>query len=110
MALHTAQSTVWGVCCMVYSLHCMFTAHWSSVNTVQSLYEKRAVELCDRWRIRSAYHKYGDNHGDDHKYDDNHGDDHEYDYNHDDDHDGHDVDGEAGGNESERLQRSKTYV
>ena len=88
----------------------MFTAHLSSVNTVQSLYEKRAVELCDRWRIRSAYHKYGDNHGDDHKYDDNHGDDHEYDYNHDDDHDGHDVDGEAGGNESERLQRSKTYV
>ena len=70
------------------------------MNVVQSLYEKRAVELCDRWRIRSAYHKYGDNHGDDH----------EYDYNHDDDHDGHDVDGEAGGNESERLQRSKTYV
>ena len=58
MALVTAQSTVWGVCCMVYSLHCMFTAHWSSVNTVQSLYEKRAVELCDRWRIRSAYHKW----------------------------------------------------
>ena len=39
-----------------------------------SLYEKRAVELCDRRRIRSDYHKYNDNRDDDLELDDNHDD------------------------------------
>ena len=60
------------------------------------MYEKRAVELCDRRRIRSDYHKYNDNRDDDLELDDNH----------DDADDGH---GEARIKMSERLQRSKRY-
>ena len=66
------------------SLYVCLYVVWQTVYTFpteRSLYEKRAVELCDRGRIRRDYHKYDDNHPDDHDCHHIHDNDHEYDDN-----------------------------